>query len=87
MWADKKNNGISKRWKLTNPPSTFVRNHNMGDIMEKGNWQNKWMGDMVMGKCQDRQRKFCIIETNYKHFQGGYGRLQLGDVYTCLEFL
>jgi len=23
------------------------------------------------------------ITLNYKHFQGGYGRLPLGDVYTC----
>jgi hypothetical protein len=33
------------------------------------------MGGMVMGKCQDRQRKSCIIQTNCKHFQGGYGGL------------
>lgn len=25
----------------------------------------------------------CIVETNYKHFQGGHEKLQLGDVYTC----
>jgi len=41
------------------------------------------MGDMVMGKCQDRERKSCIIQINYKHFQGGSRGLQLGDVYTC----
>ncbi len=38
-----------------------------------------------MGKCKDRQRKFCNIQTNYKHFKGGYGRLPLG-VYTCHVF-
>jgi hypothetical protein len=32
-------------------------------------------------------KKSCIAQTDQKHFQGGYGRLQLGDVYTCLEFL
>jgi hypothetical protein len=45
------------------------------------------MGGLTMGKCKDRQRKSCIIETNYKHFEGGYGRLPLGDVYTCHEFI
>jgi hypothetical protein len=23
--------------------------------MEKGNWQNKWMGNMVMGECIDKE--------------------------------
>ncbi len=55
-------------------------------IMEKGNWQNKWMGGMVMGKCKDKQRKICIVKIDYKHFKRGYGRLQLGDVYTCHGF-
>ncbi len=41
------------------------------------------MGNMAMGKCQDRQRKSCIIQINYKHFQGRYEGLQLGNVYTC----
>jgi hypothetical protein len=31
------------------------------------------MGGMVMGKCKDRQRKSCIIETNGKHSEGGCG--------------
>jgi hypothetical protein len=44
------------------------------------------MGGMVMGKCKDKQRKSCIAQTNYKYFQGGYGKLQLGDVYTCRGF-
>ncbi len=39
-----------------------------------------------MGECKDKQRKFCIVEINYKHFKQGYGRLQLGDVYTCHGF-
>jgi hypothetical protein len=42
---------------------------------------------MVMGKCKYRQRKSCIIEINYKHFEGGYGKLPLGDVYTWHGFL
>jgi hypothetical protein len=41
--------GISKRWNQTRPLSTFSQNQNMGNIMEKGNWQNKWMGSMAMG--------------------------------------
>ncbi len=44
------------------------------------------MGNLAMGKCENRQRKNYIIETNYKHFKGGYGRLPLGDVYTCHGF-
>jgi hypothetical protein len=43
------------------------------------------MGGMAMGKCEDRQRKFCIAQTNCKHSRG-YGRLPLGDVYTCHGF-
>jgi hypothetical protein len=41
---------------------------------------------MVMGECKYRQRKSCNTKTNYKHFGGGYGRLPLGDVYTCHGF-
>jgi len=44
------------------------------------------MGGMARGKCKDRQIKSCIAQTNYKYFQGGYGKLQLGDVYTCHGF-
>jgi hypothetical protein len=40
-----------------------------------------------MGKCEDRQRKSCVIKTNCKQSKGGYGRLQLGDIYTCHGFL
>ncbi len=40
-----------------------------------------------MGECKDRQRKHCIVQTNCKHSEGGYGRLPLGDVYTCHGFL
>jgi hypothetical protein len=42
---------------------------------------------MVMGECKDRQRKSCIAQSNCKHFEGGYGKLPLGDVYTCHGFL
>ncbi len=44
------------------------------------------MGGMAMGECENRQRKSYIIQTNYKHSEGGYGRLPLGDVYTCNGF-
>jgi len=44
------------------------------------------MGGMVMGKCEDKQKKFCMTKTNYKHSDGGYRRLPLGDVYTCHGF-
>ncbi len=81
MWDDNKTLGISKRWHSVTPTLAFVKNQNMGNIMEKSNWQNGWMGGMVMGKCEYRQTKSCIIETNYKHFEGGYGGLLLGDVY------
>jgi hypothetical protein len=59
----------------------------MGIIMDFFFWQNKWMGGMAMGKCKDKQRKYCITQTNYKHYKGGYGRLPLGNVYTCHGFL
>jgi hypothetical protein len=39
-----------------------------------------------MGKCEDKQRKFCIAQTYCTHFQGKYGRLQLGNVYTYHGF-
>jgi hypothetical protein len=39
-----------------------------------------------MGEYEDIPKKSCIIKTNYKHFEGGYGRLPLGDVYTCHGF-
>ncbi len=55
----------------------------MGHIMEKENWQNNWMGNMVMGECKNWQRKSCIAQRYCKHTKGGYGRLPLGDVYTC----
>ncbi len=44
------------------------------------------MGGMAMGKGKDRQRKSCNTKTNCKHFKGGYGRLPLGNVYTCHGF-
>jgi hypothetical protein len=59
----------------------------MGIKMEKTNWQNKWMGGMAMGECEDWQRKFYIVQINCKHYEGGYGILPLGDVYTCHGFL
>jgi len=41
---------------------------------------------MVMGKCESTQRKICIAQTNYIHFQGRYGRLQLGDFAHAMDF-
>jgi hypothetical protein len=39
-----------------------------------------------MDECKIKQRKSCITKTNYKHFEGGYGRLPLGNVYTWHGF-
>ncbi len=44
------------------------------------------MGDMVMGECENRQKKSCIAQTYCKYFEGGYGRLQLGNLYRCHGF-
>ncbi len=86
MWNDKNTFGISKKSHPTIPPQAVARNQNMGIKMEKTNWQNKWMGSMAMGECKYWQRKFYIAQTN-KHFEGRYGRLPLGNVYTCHGFL
>jgi hypothetical protein len=45
------------------------------------------MGGMVMGEWKDRQRKYCIVQTNCKHSERGYGKLPLSDVCTCRGFL
>jgi hypothetical protein len=88
MWDDNKTLGMSKRWHSVTLPPAFVgnQNMNMGNKMEKRNWQNRWMGGMAMGKCKNRQIKSCITKTNYKHSKGGYGWLPLGNVYTCHGF-
>ncbi len=83
MWDNNKALAISKKWHFVTPPPAFARNQNMGNIMENKNWQNKWMGNMAMGKCEDSQRKSYITKTNCKHSEGGYGRLPLGNIYTC----
>ncbi len=87
MWNVKNTFGISKRSHPIKPIQEVARNQNMGIRMEKKNWQNKWMGNMAMGECEDWQRKSYIVQTNCKHYEGGYGKLPLGDVYTCLGFL
>ncbi len=87
IWNDKNTFGISKRSHLVKPFQTIVINQNMGNIMEKTTWLNKWMGDTAMGEYEDWQKKSYIIRTNYKHFEGGYGRLPLGNVCTCHGFL
>jgi hypothetical protein len=51
--------------------------------MEENNWQNNGMGGMAMGKCEDGQIKSLYNETKFEHFQGWYGGLQFGNVYTC----
>ncbi len=87
MWDDKLFFKISKRWNLAGPPLAFTRNQNMGKRLENGNWQNRWIGNMPMGKCKKKPKKSCIAQTNHKYFQGGFGRLQLGNVYTFHGFL
>jgi len=57
----------------------------MRNKMEKNNWKNIWMGNLAMGAWEDRERKYCNVETNCKHFRG-YGKLPMGDVYTCHGF-
>jgi hypothetical protein len=59
----------------------------MGNGIKKENWQNKWMDGMVMGECENWQRKSYIVQKIYKHSKGGYGILPLGNIYTCHEFL
>jgi hypothetical protein len=44
------------------------------------------MGNMVMGECEDKQKNSYINKTNCKHFERGYGRLPLGNDYTCHGF-
>ncbi len=41
------------------------------------------MGGMAMGKCEGGQKEYFCKETKCEHFQGGYGGLQFGNVYTC----
>ncbi len=36
-----------------------------------------------MGICEDGQKEPFYNETNYENFQGWYGGLQFGNVYTC----
>ncbi len=86
MWDDNKTLGMSKRWHSITQPPAFVGNQNMGNKMEKNNWQNLWMGGLMMGKCKDKQKNSCIIKTTCKHSKGRYGRLTMGNVYTCHGF-
>jgi hypothetical protein len=86
MWDDNKILGMSKKSHLVIPPLAFAGNQNMGNRMEKNNWKNKRMGSLVMGACEDRQKKSCNTKTNCKHFKGGYGKLPMGNVYTCHGF-
>jgi len=59
MWNDNKTLGMSKRWHSMIPPRAFARKQNMGNIMEKNNWQNKWTGGLAMGECENRQKNSC----------------------------
>jgi hypothetical protein len=40
MQNDNKTFAISKRSNFVRPPKEFVRNYNMGNKMDKVNWQN-----------------------------------------------
>jgi hypothetical protein len=42
----------------------------MGNKMEKVNWPK---GNMVMGECENWQRKSYIAQKKCKHSKGGYG--------------
>jgi hypothetical protein len=79
---------ISKRWYQTRPPLAFARNKTWGTkwkrVIDK---TDEWVAWRWANAKIDRQRKHFIIQTNSKHFQGKYGRLQYGNVYTCHEFL
>jgi hypothetical protein len=59
----------------------------MGNIMEESDWQNNGMGGMVMDKYKDGQIESYYNETKCEHFQGWYGGLQFGNVYTCIGLL
>jgi hypothetical protein len=62
MWDDKKNNKISKKWKSTSPPLAFAKNQNMGDKIEKGNWQkqmNRQHGYRQMPKLTKKKILHC----------------------------
>ncbi len=41
------------------------------------------MGNMVVGKCEDGQINSFYNETNCEHYQGWYGGVPFGNVYTC----
>jgi len=45
---------------------------------------NEWHGN---GQMQRLTKKSYNAQTNYKHYERRYGRLPLGDVYTCNGFL
>jgi hypothetical protein len=38
------------------------------------------------GQMQRLTKKSYIVQTNCKHFEGKYGRLPMGNVYTCHGF-
>ncbi len=52
-------------------------------MTKKNEWVAWWWANAKI----DRQGKYFIVQTNSKHFQGKYGRLQFCNVYTCHEFL
>jgi hypothetical protein len=49
------------------------------------NKTNEWVAWRWMNVKIDK-KKSCNVKRNCKHFKGGYGRLPLGDVYTCHGF-
>ncbi len=80
------NLGNVKEMTLNYSPSNICWKLEHGEKNGKSNWQNIWIGDLAMGECENRQRKSYNIETNCKHSKGGYGKLPLGNVYTCRGF-
>ncbi len=80
------NLGNVKEMTLSYSPSNIGWKLEHGEKNGKSNWQNIWIGDLTMGECENRQRKSYNIETNCKHSKGGYGKLPLGNVYTCHGF-
>jgi hypothetical protein len=64
-------------------------------LLEVKTWATKW--ERAIDKIDEWvtwwlvndkiDKESFALQTNYKHFQGGYGILQLGNVYTCHGFL
>jgi hypothetical protein len=64
-------------------------------LLEIKTWGTKWK--MAIDKIDEwaawqwananiNKKSFALLKTNCKHSKGGYGRLPLGNVYTCHGF-